>query len=148
MTENNATADPRTEYIAGLRALADLLEQRPELMAPTGYLTVVPLGEQQCREQLAAWARALPGRKDKEINDRFANLVGALRGLKLKVLAYRDEVCERVVTGVETVTKTVKDPEALAAVPEIEVTEEVEQVEWVCRPMLADEPEVVGAVAL
>lgn len=144
-TTPNATADLRGEYIAGLRALADLLEQNPGLMAPTGHLTVVPLGEEQCREQLAAWARALPGKKDKEINDRFANLVGALRGLKLKVLAYRDEVCERVVTGVETVTHKVKDPEALAAVPMIEVTEEVEQVEWICRPMLADEPAAVSA---
>lgn len=148
MTENNATADPRAEYIAGLRALADLLEAQPELMKPHGALQVIPLGEQQSREQLAVWARALPGKKDKQINDTFANLVGTLRGVQVKVVAYRDEVCERVVTGTETVTKKVKDPEALAAVPEIEVTEEVEQVEWVCRPMLADEPEVVGAVAL
>jgi hypothetical protein len=147
-TNDQATADPRAEYIAGLRMLADLLEARPELMKPHGYLQVIPLGEVQSREQLAAWARALPGKKEKQITDQFANLVGTLRGVQVKVVAYRDEVCERVVLGTETVTKKVKDPQALAAVPEIEVTEEVEQVEWVCRPMLADEPEVIGAVAL
>lgn len=119
--------------------MASLLEQRPELMTPHGDLTVVPLGEQQSREQLAAWSRALPGRKDKQITEQFANLVGSLHGLKVKVIAYRDEVCEKVVTGVETVTRKVKDPEALKAVPEVEVTEEVEQVKWICRPMLADD---------
>lgn len=139
MSNTNGTADARVEYIAGLRALADLLEAQPELMKPHGYLSVVPLGERQSREQLAAWARALPGRKQKQITDEFANLVGFLRGLEIKVIAYRDEVCERITTGVETVTKKVKDPEALAAVPEVEVTEEVEQYKWICRPMLADE---------
>lgn len=144
MTTKTTIADQRGEYVAGLRMLADLLEQHPELMKPHGAIQVIPLGERQCREQLAAWARALPGRKDKEITDQFANLVGSLRGLKVKVVAYRDEVCERITTGVEIVTKTVKDPQALAAVPEIEVTEEVEQYEWVCRPMLVDELEPVG----
>lgn len=144
MTNTKANPDPRAEYIAGLRQLADLLAAHPELMTPHGALQVIPLGEQQSREQLAVWARALPGKKEKQINDTFANLVGTLRGLQVKVVAYRDEVCERVVTGVETVTKKVKDPQALAAVPEIEVTEEVEQVEWVCRPMLADEPTAVA----
>lgn len=141
MTAKTTIADPRSEYVAGLRMLADLLEQNPELLKPHGAIQIIPLGEQQSREQLAAWARALPGKKDKEINDQFANLVGTLRGLKVKIVAYRDEVCERVTTGVETVTKMVKDPDALAAVPEVEVTEEVEQYEWVCRPMLG----LVGA---
>lgn len=50
-------------------------------------------------------------------------------------LAQRGEVCERVVTGTETVTRTVPDPTA----PLVEVTETVEHVEWVCRPLLADQ---------
>jgi hypothetical protein len=55
----------------------------------------------------------------------------------LHVYARRDQVCERVVTGTETVTRTVKDPAALAEVPEVEVTEEVEIVKWECKPLLA-----------
>ena len=55
----------------------------------------------------------------------------------VKMLASRDEVCERVVTGVETVTETVPDPELVAQVPLVEVNRAVELVEWVCRPLLA-----------
>jgi hypothetical protein len=144
-TKPEATPDPRAEYISGLRALADLLEQHPELKTPHYGIDVIPHGPEQSREQLAVWARALPGKKDKQISEKLASLVGYLRGVKVTVIAYRDEVCERVTTGVETVTKKVKDPEALAAVPEVEVTEEVETYEWICRPMLADEQ--VGASA-
>lgn len=145
MSNTNATPDRRAEYTAGLRMLADLLDAHPELMTPHNEIQVIPIGAELAREQLAAWARALPGKKDKQITDEMANLLGSLRGVKIQVLAYRDEVCERVTTGVETVTKRVKDPAALAAVPEIEVTEQVEQYEWVCRPMLADEPAQVSA---
>lgn len=143
-TTTEVTPDPRAQYIRGLRMLADLLEARPELLVPHGPLSVVPLGERESREQLAAWARALPGKKDKEINDRFANLVGSLRGLRIKVVAYRDEVCERVVLGTETVTEMVPDPEALTAVPQIAQVTTREIVEWVCRPMLADEANQAG----
>lgn len=134
-----ATADPRGEYIAGLRMLADLLEQHPELKTPHGDIDVIPRGPEQSREQLAAWARALPGKKDKHIGEKLANLEGRLRGVKVTVICYRDEVCERVVTGTREVTEEVPDPAALAAVPTVTKTKVVEDVEWVCRPMLADE---------
>lgn len=138
----NVTADPRVEYIAGLRALADLLEQHPELMTPHKQIDVIPIGAEQCQEQMAAWARALPGKKDKQISETMVTLVGWLRALKIQVLAYRDEVCERVVTGTREVVEEVPDPEALAAVPTVSKTTVVEDVEWVCRPLLG-----VGASA-
>lgn len=152
MTTNDTTNDVRAEYIAGLRALADALEQHPELMLPyTGRLSspmnVIPLGDEQ-RPQLTAWARALPGKREKQERDQYLDLIGAFHGLGIKVICDRDEVCERVVVGTETVTKTVKDPAALAAVPEVEVTEEVEVVEWRCRPLLGErDAEPVGATA-
>jgi hypothetical protein len=52
------------------------------------------------------------------------------------VLCDRNEVCEKVVTGTREVTKEVPDPEALAAVPKVTVTETVEDVEWRCHPIL------------
>lgn len=54
------------------------------------------------------------------------------------VYASRSEVCERVVKGTREVTKEVPDPEALKAVPKVTVTETVEDVEWVCMPILDD----------
>ena len=51
----------------------------------------------------------------------------------------REEVCERKVTVVTEEVEEV-DPEALAALPKVMVTREVEQVEWICPPsLLADE---------
>lgn len=153
MTENNGNPNPRAEYIAGLRMLADLLEAHPELEAPhTGAsnyasISVVPWGADAQREQLAAWARVLPGRKDKKEGGeggKYLRLEGRLGALHIQVLCDRDEVCERIVVGTETVTETVPDPEALAAVPQIERTVEREIVKWECRPLLAAES---GAVA-
>jgi hypothetical protein len=59
--------------------------------------------------------------------------------VNVHVNAQRDEVCERIVTGTETVTKKVPDPALLAEVPEVEITEEVETVRWECKPLLAAE---------
>lgn len=149
-TTPEITPDPRAEYISGLRALADLLEQNPHLEPPYhGYGTdmlIIPHRGAQ-RDVLAAWARALPGRKDKNPSGNYFRLTGALRGLRLMVLCDRDEVCEKRVLRVETVTETVPDPEYVSAAPLVERTEEREIVEWICTPsILADDaPETVGA---
>lgn len=137
----NETDEQRAEYIKGLRALADALEQHPELILPyTGSgragLNVIPLGADEQREQLAAWAKVLPGQKEKSPRDEYFDLIGAFHGVHIKVICDRAEVCERVVTGTREITKEVPDPEALAAVPTMTVTETVEDVEWVCHPIL------------
>lgn len=135
------TTDQRTSYIAGLRILADLLEQQPDLKLPYDGITSPIAVFTHDREDLVAWAKALPGQADKKYDDdrNFGfELHGAVGGLDFVVYGKREQVCERVVTGTETVTKTVPDPEALAKVPSVEVTETVEKVEWVCRPLLAD----------
>jgi hypothetical protein len=139
-------AHRRNEYIEGLRALARALEQHPELELPhtgTGsYVTVIPYGPDEQRQQLAAWASAMPGKKDKAASDNGQYyLIGAFRGLRVKLICERADVCTRVVTGTTEVTTEVKDPEALAAVPTITVTEVVEQVEWRCHPVLNVERE-------
>ena len=144
--KTQATADPRAEYIAGLRMLADLLERNPHLKLPF-YGDMSPMRVLVCndepqeqRDQLAAWAKALPGRKDKApggLQGSFLMLRAKLRGLEFEVQAQRDDVCERVVVGTKTETKVVKDPALLAEVPEVEVTEQVEIVEWRCGSLLS-----------
>ncbi|MGH9895625.1 MAG: hypothetical protein ACREA0_27310, partial [bacterium] len=121
--------------------LADVLEAHPELKLPYSGsehspLMVMPYEKQ--REQLAAWARVMPGRKDKKTRDGYYDLIGAFRGLGLQLICDRNEVCEKVVTGVREVTEEVPDPELLAAVPKVLVTKTVEEVEWHCTSLLAD----------
>lgn len=138
--------DPRAEYIAGLRAFADLLEQNPDLQLPyhgasTEILIFPAYGAQ--RAELVRWARLLPGRKEKQVRGNDFDLVAKLRGLKLQICCRREEVCEKRVIGTEPVTEMVPDPEALASVPLVERTTEREIVEWVCAPsILADQDQV------
>jgi len=142
-----STPEERAEYIAGLRMLADALETNPELTLPytgrtTTTINVIPFDNQ--REQLAAWARVLPGRKEKQPRGQYFDLIGAFRGLKMMVICHRDEVCERVVLGTREVTETVPDPDLIAAVPTVTVTKTVEDVVWRCRPLLADADPTAG----
>jgi len=130
----------REEYISDLRKLADLLEQRPELPTPyhgdiygAGPLTCYMLTAE--REAFVAAVRALPGVAKKAIERDTYRVSTTLDGLGVEVVAYRDNVCERVVTGTREVTKTIPDPNI--TVPVVEVTEVVEDVEWVCTPLLA-----------
>ena len=135
--------DTRAAYIAGMRALADALEQHPEVPLPIeGKTTPIMFGAWAFRTDdprglMTTIARALPCNWDKDPGDMYFKLNGRIAGLSVQIVADRDTVCERVVTGVETVTKEVPDPEALAAVPTVQVTETVETVEWVCKPLLA-----------
>lgn len=136
----NPTTDERAEYIAGLRALADLLERNPDLELPHtgmgGSLCVV-LHETQ-REQLAAWARAMPGAKTKSASrDGSAfYLDGQVGRVKMTIIADRGEVCERIVIGTREVTEETPDPEAVDALPKTTVTRVEEVVEWRCHSIL------------
>lgn len=134
----------RSEYISGLRKLADLLETQPDLPLPfdggaennaSTRITFYLLGDP--RDVFVQAARALPGPLDKEVSGDTYRVVAHLDGLHVQVVAYREDVCERVVTGTREVTKTVPDP--MVTVPVVEVTETVEDVRWVCSPLLASE---------
>ena len=138
-------SDKRAEYTKGLRALADLLDANPDLDLPWegshpqyGTLSVITLADEGAA-QIAAWAKALPGTKKKEVRDTHFYLKGSLHGLHMRVIANRDQVCRRVVTGTREVTEEVPDPEALASVPTVTVTKTVEDVEWVCEPILGEQ---------
>jgi len=134
-----------------MRAIADLIEANPDLAATPLYLRDIPLWHVLDAETLAALARAgkrhgatvekLYGEGGYE--DKF-NLRLTFGAVSVKVLSYRHVVCERVVLGTDEVTRAVPDPDALAAVPTVEVTETVERVEWRCSPLLDDQAEVVS----
>lgn len=141
-----------TELADGLRALAAMIEQSSdeavyELRYTFDHISV-PVWSAAAAAALARAGMHAGAKVTKHQSDKYAGVDIAFGRVSLHVYADREEICERVVTGTETVTKKIKDPEALAAVPEIEVTEEVEKVEWRCRPLLedrADEPETASA---
>lgn len=136
-----------TDLAAGLRLLATMIEENPEIADSFEStfrhgIAAHPRGTDAgaSMAQIGRIARAYGATTTKDITESMHNLVCDFGRIKVKVLAMREEVCERVVVGTETVTKTVKDPEKLAEVPEVEVTETVEVVEWQCKPLLAAEP--------
>ena len=134
----------RAGYISGLRKLADLLEDHPEVPLPYqgqdptcsrlsfNFLDV----RDDNKAAMAAAARAFPGKLEKGTTaDTYFDLRGNLDGLYYELTAYRHAVCERVVTGTQTITRAVPDPSV--KVPLVEVTEDVEVVEWRCSPIMA-----------
>jgi hypothetical protein len=131
----------------GLRALADMIEQNPAVAPmmlstlPRMLVSVGHLGDPS--EELLAFLRAggSAARKNYD-SDNWMAVDVDFGAVGLYVYTSRDQVCERVVTGTETVTKLVPDP----AAPMVEVTEQVEQVEWRCSSLLAAEK--ASAVAL
>lgn len=145
----HAPADAyRAAYIGGLRDLAGKLEAHPEIPLPSaGRLDPVTLhflAGDDPRAMMAAAARALGGSWAKNTRDytgtgggAYFDLDTTLRGLKIRLTAYRADVCERVVTGTRQITETVPDPVLLDAVPLIEVTRTVEDARWVCIPVMA-----------
>ncbi|GHG97444.1 hypothetical protein ACFORH_42810 [Amycolatopsis roodepoortensis] len=129
----------------GLRRLADMVEAHPEIQAyylkPDEPITMTAWYATSPAELTAIMraARQHKAKVEKDAFDDVYQLKVSWDGLTVAALANRGEVCERVVTGTETVTKTVPDPVKLAEVPTVEVTETVDKVEWVCRPLLAAE---------
>jgi hypothetical protein len=143
----DVTGDERKAYISGLRKFLDLAEAHEELPLPyygqslygralIHFLSVGRNGNNN-KSDLAAAVRILPGPLEKNAHGNYFDLLGNIDGFYYQLTAYRDEVCERVVTGVETVTRTIPDPNA-PVTPMIEVTEEVETIEWRCGSILAD----------
>jgi hypothetical protein len=122
----------------GLRRLADLLDANPDLSGCTygfGGLVVMP----RDRAGVAAWARAAmrsTGKAVKYQGGSYAGVDITFGPVELHVRIEREEICERVVTGTREVTEEVPDPEALAALPLVEVTRTEEIVEWRCGSLL------------
>jgi len=138
----------RAKAIAALYELALLLEKNPGLPVPRelagslhgNHLNIHLMSSADPRGDLARIVKILPGPIEKRVwghgDTSYFDAVATIGGvIEVHVGAYRDQVCERVVTGTREVTKTVPDPSVV--VPDVEVTETVEDVEWICGPLLA-----------
>lgn len=141
----DTSTDTRTAYTQGLRALADLLDEHPELPLPCHAISFYFLGGSESKAALAAAVRAFPGRLDKndpnsggDYDSTYFKLTGRLHGLLVDFTSYRKAVCERVVVGTTTVEVEEPDPDAVAALPRVKRTEVVEEVRWDCHSLLAD----------
>jgi len=138
--------DKRAAYIEGLHQIADFLAEHPEVPLPHlsshigdeyGPILTIWLVRGDAREAMATVARAM-GKAEKIVDERTGEfkIYRQFAGFKLVASAGREEVCERVVTGTREIVEEVPDPDALAAVPKVTVTKVVEDIEWVCQPLL------------
>lgn len=98
--------DERAEYVAGLRALADLIESHPELCVPStgtgcSHWSVMP----RTREDMQAWVAVLVDPVEK-IADNFVSVRGKVGSLSVSAFGSasrfgRQITCERVTTEYE-----------------------------------------------
>lgn len=133
-------ADPRGTYTAGLRALADKIDANPSIPLPyagsgSEMLIMFFAGSaDENKAALAATIAALGGHWEKDYDESSFGMRGTFAGLPIRLCASRGEVCTRVVTGTRVVTKLVPDPAIV--VPEVEITEVEEVIEWQCGSLL------------
>jgi hypothetical protein len=145
VTENKVPQDTRTDAeraAAGLRQLADMLDANPDLEGCAWAFHAInafPRSRAGVADWARAAARATGAKVDKTQSGNWAGVAVEFGPVRVDVVIDRDEVCERVVVDTREVTKEVPDPEALAAIPRVVVTEVEEVVEWRCHPLLAAE---------
>lgn len=142
----------RQRYLALLADLASLMQKHPWVPEPYVHSTSSVqfcIFSGDARQHAAELRRLIGGTWDKSPSgEGYFHFDGSWHGFTVTISVYREAVCRRVVTGEREVTETVKDPEALAAVPEIEVTRTETVYEWVCEPLLAPRtPEAAEAAA-
>lgn len=144
----NATEKPmHIQQAEGLRAVADMIEQNPELSGLLRQSLDYMCTYASTVDEIAAFIRAalrhgaeiVKEYPDAENPDRAFRAYANFGPVSVVAITEREKVCERVVTGTEVVTTIVPDPTLLAEVPQIEVTETVEISEWKCKPLLAAE---------
>src|SRR5882757_317031 len=128
--------------IAKMRAIADFFEANPQLDVPSQNqsVSVWVWG----KEEMAKWAKALPGKKDKDQSGTTYYLRGKLpvwaaelyypsielvEPVTVTISSSRETICERVVTGKEFKEVKVYPPSTTEM-------QEVEIVEWRCTDSL------------
>lgn len=140
----------RDQYIAGLRELADLLEQNPDFRLPyegsTGNMTVFLMSYDVADPKVAMAEHTRTLRRHtreavtKDATSAYFDVntrLGGPDGLSVQLSTQRAQVCERVVVGTEVKTKLVRDPELVEKLPLVAVEEQEEIIEWQCAPILA-----------
>ena len=125
--------DDRTrhqKFADGLRALAAFVELHPELELPSKQTFYVFPEKTEVRK----YARAF-GKAKKRVSDSYFDLEKDFSpAALLQATWYREEVCEKVVVGTETVTEPVMVQQGTRTVTR-------EKVEWKC-PKVLEPPEL------
>ncbi|MDA8311045.1 MAG: hypothetical protein M0Z46_10625 [Actinomycetota bacterium] len=119
-----------SHYTDGLRELADWLDAHPEWTPVSGQLVCMYVLPETAPEAMARAARDM-GSAEKSYNDS-TGLFGLEKSFgphRLHILTEREAVCTRVVTGSHVETKSVPVTFTMETV-------EVEDVEWICEPIL------------
>ncbi len=120
--------DSQREYIEGLHAMADLMEQHPEAIPVLPFQAMHFPAD---KAEMLRLTRAIGGSWDKaEGTASYFELNKAIGPHYVRILTGRNEVCERVETGTETVEIT--DPDA----PKVTVTRPT--YEWKCPESLLE----------
>jgi hypothetical protein len=160
MTNSTELADrERIEKAAHhARLLADALDALPAgIPAPThtnvythaastgpdiGWLLFGAERDHDAQKETAlAVVRAMGGKWNKNPGHLFGFRTSR-NGVDYHVTVDREAVCRRVVTGTREVTTTVPADDA----PTVQVTETVEDVKWVCEPLLNDAADKAEAI--
>lgn len=126
-------ANTRAAFVAGLRAVADFLDDHPDFPTPSTYSIPAFQSGAWTPADFARCASMLGGTRSKDANDNWIEVRRPFGPLTLVVFSSRDAVCEKRIVGVETVEV---DEEVTPAVTR-KVTVEREIVEWDCKPVLS-----------
>lgn len=87
-------------FTTGLRALADFLDDHPEIPCPPQHVVNIWLPTKTAKDQLATIARR--GAWTKHYVSEYFYLGHSFAGnIALEVNAHREAICERIVTGVQ-----------------------------------------------
>lgn len=123
----------QTEWLTGLREMADFMEANPDLIPSwsTFMVNLFQEDDETSAQFLARMARRL-GTASKEATEPYFYLVRRFGPHDIRATAARDKVCERVQVGIRTVTEEVPDPAHVIDVPTITVTREEPVYDWIC----------------
>lgn len=131
---------PRSAAVAaGLRQLADMIECHPDLPIDYPRMTLWSLETAEQARSLGFAALRAGAAVSKDYTDNLMRLEMKFGPLVVAGIAWRHEVCERVVVGQQVVTEKVPDPQLLAQVPTVEVSRTEDVVEWRCAPGIGSE---------
>ncbi len=139
----------RSEFTNGLRDLADWFDQHPEIDLPYEAKPSHPCGgvtfsigiqklttpaDSTVPDAFAAAVKALGGARTKDADDAYMRVARRFGpGVNVKIWAAREQVCEAVVVGTETV---IEDEVVTPAVTR-RVEKERDVIEWRCAPVIA-----------
>ena len=112
--------------VRGLRAAANWLEMTPDVPLP--YNPKLQIFSVNTKEEIAAVARQM-GKCDKVFDSDIFSMVKWFGPFSIECVAYRSQVCERVVVGYETV-----EIPAQPAKPAEILSREI--VEWKCGSLM------------